>query len=113
MLAATTAIGPLLVYLPFLGAAEATPYRAQGTRGLTGEALPFLPLHLVGVVSRPHSPWEPAGAPGWTNAAATVVTPTPPATPHTSGARTVVALHPFAHPAPGRDAATLVTTVGE
>jgi uncharacterized membrane protein len=73
-LAAGAAVGPLLVYLPFLGSDHLlTPYRFQTGRHLIGESLPFLPVHLLGFVGRPAHFYTAAGAPAWADTVATAV----------------------------------------
>jgi hypothetical protein len=63
-------IVPILVHLPFLGDSTlGTPYHEQGVRGMTGESLPYLPLHLLGLVGRPATAWRSAGAPHWVDVA--------------------------------------------
>jgi hypothetical protein len=73
-LAAASVAGALAVHLPFLGSGTLLhPYRFQSGRELTGESLPFVPLHLLGIVGRPEKFHAPAGAPAWTNTASFVV----------------------------------------
>lgn len=62
LLAGGTAAGFALPHLPFLfDAAQRTAlleaYRFHAGRALTGESLPFLPLHALGLVDRPDRPW--------------------------------------------------------
>ena len=63
----------LAVHLPFLVWAPdrvLDAYRTQGGRGITGESLPFIPLHLLGRAEVEGEFWEAAVVPGWADAAA-------------------------------------------
>jgi hypothetical protein len=65
----------LLVNLPFLvwsphDVLEA--YRSQGSRGITGESLPYLPLRALGL-AHPREIWSAAVVPAWANPTAIVV----------------------------------------
>lgn len=81
ILSGATAAAFLVPHLPFLtSAAQRTAlldaYRFHEGRGLTGESLPFLPLHLLGLATRPERPWFEAAvdpAAGWVPAAVLAV----------------------------------------
>ena len=65
----------LLVNVPFLvwsPHAVLEAYRIQGTRGITGESLPYLPLRALGL-AHPREIWFPAVVPGWAKPAAIAV----------------------------------------
>ena len=47
-------------------------YTTQGTRGIIGESLPYLPLRLFGL-AQTALPWDASVVPGWANAAAIAV----------------------------------------
>ncbi|MGI8439969.1 MAG: glycosyltransferase 87 family protein [Thermoleophilaceae bacterium] len=66
-LVGAAAVAFLVFTLPFLGQIDAllSPYRFQAARGVTGESLPFLPVHLIGLATPPGRPWDPAGVPTW------------------------------------------------
>lgn len=66
----------LAVHLPFLVWAPdrvLDAYRTQGARGITGESLPFIPLHLLGRAEVEGEFWDAAVVPGWADSAAVAV----------------------------------------
>jgi Glycosyltransferase family 87 len=65
----------LAVHVPFLLWAPGDvlhAYTEQSGRGITGESLPYIPLHVLGLASVPGEFWDAAEVPGWANAAAVV-----------------------------------------
>jgi hypothetical protein len=65
----------LAVHVPFLlWAREAVlhAYTEQGGRGITGESLPYIPLHVLGLARVEGEFFDPAEVPSWANAAAAV-----------------------------------------
>jgi hypothetical protein len=63
------------VHLPFLlwDPADALhAYVEQGGRGITGESLPFIPLHVLGRATAAEEFWDPAAVPAWADTAAVV-----------------------------------------
>lgn len=68
ILAAATAVGFLVPHLPFLASAGQRKavidaYRFHADRVMTGESLPFLPLHLLGIAPLPERPWGEVALP--------------------------------------------------
>jgi uncharacterized membrane protein len=66
----------MLINLPFLlwrPAAFAAAYSGQGTRGITGESLPFLPLRLFGLARVDTLIYYEAVRPAWADAVAVAV----------------------------------------
>jgi hypothetical protein len=45
-------------------------YVTQGGRGITGESLPFIPLHALGLADLEGEFWDPAVVPSWADGAA-------------------------------------------
>lgn len=66
-LVGAAAVAFLVFTLPFLDRIDAllSPYRFHAGRGVTGESLPFLPVHLIGLATPPGSFQDPAGVPSW------------------------------------------------
>ena len=63
------------VHLPFLlwdAGAVLHAYTEQGGRGITGESLPYIPLHVLGLANLEAEFWDPAVVPGWADIAAAV-----------------------------------------
>jgi hypothetical protein len=63
------------VHLPFLlwePADVLHAYVEQGGRGITGESLPYIPLHLLGRARAAEKFWDPADVPAWADTAAVV-----------------------------------------
>ena len=67
--------GFLAVNIPFLlwvPDKVVDAYVTQGERGITGESLPFIPLHLLGRARLEGEFWDAAVVPSWANTAAVV-----------------------------------------
>ena len=65
----------VVVHVPFLLWAPADvlhAYREQGGRGITGESLPYIPLHVLGRARAAEEFWDPAEVPAWADGAAVV-----------------------------------------
>ena len=65
----------LAVHLPFLVWAPREvlhAYTEQGGRGITGESLPYIPLHVLGLARVEGEFFDAAVVPGWANAAAVI-----------------------------------------
>ena len=63
------------VHLPFLlwePADALHAYVEQGGRGITGESLPYIPLHVLGRARAAERFWDPADVPAWADTAAVV-----------------------------------------
>jgi hypothetical protein len=65
----------VLVHVPFLlwePADVLHAYLEQGGRGITGESLPYIPLHVLGHARAAEEFWDPADVPAWADGAAVV-----------------------------------------